>query len=138
MILTALVETKVLSQHFADPDWIVFDCRHDLADPARGRAEYAASHIPGARFLPLDEDLSAPKTGRNGRHPAPVPRISSRNSDRPESTRESRSSPTTRKAEWRLRGCGGCCAGWDIFQWQSSTADGPSGSPKAGRRQRRC
>jgi len=73
MILTALVGTNTLAQHFENPDWVVLDCRHDLADPARGRAEYAASHIPGARFLHLDEDLSAPRTGRNGRHPLPDP-----------------------------------------------------------------
>lgn len=75
MILTALVEPKVLSQHLADPDWIVLDCRHDLAAPERGRDEYARSHIPGARFLHLDEDLSAPKTGKNGRHPLPDPQV---------------------------------------------------------------
>src|SRR5438105_15548555 len=73
MILTALVATEILAHRLDDPDWIIFDCRHDLADPARGRAEYAASHIPGARFLHLDDDLSAPKTGKNGRHPLPDP-----------------------------------------------------------------
>jgi len=73
MILTALVTTEILAQRLDDPDWVVFDCRHDLADPARGRAEYAASHIPGARFVHLDDDLSAPKTGKNGRHPLPDP-----------------------------------------------------------------
>ena len=73
MILTALVDTEMLAQHLADPDWVVFDCRHDLMAPERGRAEYAQSHIPGARFLHLDEDLSAPKTGKNGRHPLPDP-----------------------------------------------------------------
>src|SRR5262252_1316852 len=73
MILTALAGTDTLSGHVDDPDWIVFDCRHDLAAPERGRAEYAQSHIPGARFLHLDEDLSAPKTGKNGRHPLPDP-----------------------------------------------------------------
>ncbi len=71
MILTALVGTDILAQHLADPDWMVFDCRHDLTDTARGGADYAKSHIPGARFLHLDEDLSAPKTGKNGRHPLP-------------------------------------------------------------------
>ena len=75
MILTALAGNEVLARHLSDPDWVVFDCRHDLADPRRGRAEYAASHIPGARFLSLDEDLSAPKTGSNGRHPLPDPRV---------------------------------------------------------------
>jgi len=73
MILTALVSTEILAQRLEDPDWVVFDCRNDLADPARGRAEYAASHIPTARFLRLDEDLSAPKTGTNGRHPLADP-----------------------------------------------------------------
>ena len=73
MILTALVGTDVLAQHLVDPDWIVFDCRHDLAAPERGRAEYAQAHVPGARFVHLDEDLSAPKTGKNGRHPLPDP-----------------------------------------------------------------
>jgi thiosulfate/3-mercaptopyruvate sulfurtransferase len=71
MILTALASSEVLARHLSDPEWVVFDCRHDLADPRRGRAEYLASHIPGARFLCLDEDLSATKTGRNGRHPLP-------------------------------------------------------------------
>lgn len=73
MILTALVDTGTLARHLADPDWVIFDCRHDLTAPERGRVEYAQSHIPGARFLHLDEDLSAPKTGKNGRHPLPDP-----------------------------------------------------------------
>src|SRR5258707_634774 len=73
MILTALVGTEVLSQHLADPDWVVFDCRHDLTASERGRTEYEESHIPGARFLHLEEDLAGPKTGRNGRHPLPDP-----------------------------------------------------------------
>ncbi|HUL91216.1 MAG TPA: sulfurtransferase [Burkholderiales bacterium] len=71
MVLTALVDTETLARHLAAPDWVVFDCRHELMVPERGRTEYAQSHIPGARFLHMDEDLSAPKTGRNGRHPLP-------------------------------------------------------------------
>ncbi|MGB7541008.1 MAG: sulfurtransferase [Burkholderiales bacterium] len=73
MILTALVSTEVLARHLDAPDWVVFDCRHDLAAPDRSRAEYAQAHIPGARFLHLDQDLSAPRNGRNGRHPLPDP-----------------------------------------------------------------
>ncbi|HYU69735.1 MAG TPA: sulfurtransferase [Burkholderiales bacterium] len=75
MILTTLVGTEILAQRLEDPDWVVFDCRHDLADPARGRDEYARSHIPRARFLHLDDDLSAPKTGTSGRHPLPDPHV---------------------------------------------------------------
>src|SRR6266481_3186691 len=73
MILTALVSSEILAQRLNDAYWIVFDCRHELADPGRGRTDYLKSHIPGACFLHLDDDLSAPKTGRNGRHPLPDP-----------------------------------------------------------------
>ena len=49
----------------------VVDCSHDLANPQAGQRDHAAAHIPGALFLHLDRDLSAPMTGRNGRHPLP-------------------------------------------------------------------
>lgn len=54
-------------------DPFIVDCSHDLAQPDEGRQAYAQAHIPGAIFLHLDDDLSAPKTGRNGRHPLPDP-----------------------------------------------------------------
>jgi thiosulfate/3-mercaptopyruvate sulfurtransferase len=66
-----LVSPKDLAAHLADPEWVVFDVRHDLGNVARGRREYHAGHIPGAYFLHLDEDLSGEKTGSNGRHPLP-------------------------------------------------------------------
>jgi thiosulfate/3-mercaptopyruvate sulfurtransferase len=47
------------------------DCRWDLADPDRGRELYLAGHVPGAAFLDLDRDLSAPP-GARGRHPLPA------------------------------------------------------------------
>lgn len=50
---------------------VVFDTRFDLADPARGRAQFEAGHIPQAQYLDLDQDLSGERTGRNGRHPLP-------------------------------------------------------------------
>jgi thiosulfate/3-mercaptopyruvate sulfurtransferase len=71
MSYTTLVSTDVLARHVDDPGWVVFDCRHDLADPGRGRREYGESHIPGAVFLSLDDDLSSRPTGTNGRHPLP-------------------------------------------------------------------
>jgi thiosulfate/3-mercaptopyruvate sulfurtransferase len=75
MPLTTLVDPDTLERHLDDPSWALFDCRHDLARPDWGAAEYARSHIPGARFLHLDRDLSAPMTGRNGRHPLPDPAV---------------------------------------------------------------
>lgn len=71
MAHTTLVSTAELAAHLDDAAWVVFDCRHDLAIPGSGAQEYASSHIPGARFLHLDRDLSAPTTGTNGRHPLP-------------------------------------------------------------------
>ena len=68
-----LVNTETLSQHLADPGWIIFDCRHDLFAPARGAALYHESHIPGAHFAAVDTALSGPLSGRNGRHPLPAP-----------------------------------------------------------------
>ena len=70
---TTLVSSHELARHLGERDWIVCDCRHDLGDYEAGRRAYADSHIPGARFLHLDEDLSGPKTGVNGRHPLPHP-----------------------------------------------------------------
>ena len=66
-----LVSTEVLAAHLDDPGWIVFDTRHDLAWPEKGREAWKAAHIPGAYFMHMDEDLSGHKTGRNGRHPLP-------------------------------------------------------------------
>lgn len=50
---------------------LVVDCRFDLLDPKAGETAYAAGHLPGARYLHLDRDLSGPKSGKNGRHPLP-------------------------------------------------------------------
>ncbi len=47
------------------------DCRWELGNPERGRELYAAGHVPGAAFLDVDRDLSAPP-GPRGRHPLPA------------------------------------------------------------------
>jgi thiosulfate/3-mercaptopyruvate sulfurtransferase len=72
-MFTTLITPDELASHIDQTDWIVCDCRHDLADYEAGRRAYAEGHIPGARFIHLDEDLSGPKTGDNGRHPLPHP-----------------------------------------------------------------
>jgi len=66
-----LVTTEELAAHLNDPDWIVVDARHELTDPKKGPAAYAAGHVPGAYFIHTDYDLSGEKTGKNGRHPLP-------------------------------------------------------------------
>lgn len=71
MHYTTLIPAADLARHLDDPRWVVCDCRHDLADVDAGRRAYGEVHIPGARHLHLDDDLSGPRTGRNGRHPLP-------------------------------------------------------------------
>lgn len=68
-----LISAADLAPHIQD--WIVLDCRHDLANPAAGRAAFDAGHIPRAQFAHLDLDLSDQRPGPNGefrgRHPLP-------------------------------------------------------------------
>ena len=73
MNLTTLIDASSLAAQLNDANLVVCDCRHDLANYHAGREAYARAHIPGAHFLHLDEDLSGPKTGVNGRHPLPHP-----------------------------------------------------------------
>ena len=73
MTYTTLISVETLAAHLDDPGWVICDCRHDLADTEAGRRAYGTAHIPGARFVHLDEDLSGAKTGSNGRHPLPDP-----------------------------------------------------------------
>jgi thiosulfate/3-mercaptopyruvate sulfurtransferase len=50
------------------------DCRWELGKPDRGRELYLAGHIPGASFLDVEGELSAPPGGaEGGRHPLPAP-----------------------------------------------------------------
>jgi thiosulfate/3-mercaptopyruvate sulfurtransferase len=73
-MFNTLIDPVQLAEHLTDPAYVVVDVRHDLARPDHwGEEQYAAGHLPGARFAHIDRDLSAPKTGRNGRHPLPSP-----------------------------------------------------------------
>lgn len=67
-----LIAPAELTAHLGDPGWVIVDCRFDLANPAWGEEQYAVGHIPGARYVHLDRDLSGIKTGANGRHPLPT------------------------------------------------------------------
>ncbi|HET7586524.1 MAG TPA: sulfurtransferase [Gammaproteobacteria bacterium] len=73
MSADTLVTTRQLAERLDDPDWIVFDCRFDLAAPDAGEHEYESAHIPGARYAHLERDLSGPTGPQTGRHPLPDP-----------------------------------------------------------------
>ena len=66
-----LISPEHLVTRLDDPSLRIADVRWVLGDPARGRAEYDAGHIPGAVFVDLDRDLAAPSGP--GRHPLPDP-----------------------------------------------------------------
>ena len=70
---TTLIDAEVLFRHFRDPDWVIVDCRFSLGDAGSGRRAYLDSHIPGAVYAHLEEDLSGPVIqGKTGRHPLPT------------------------------------------------------------------
>ncbi|MGH7357446.1 MAG: sulfurtransferase [Candidatus Rokuibacteriota bacterium] len=48
------------------------DCRWELGNPGRGRELYLEGHIPGASFLDVEAELSAPPATPGGRHPLPA------------------------------------------------------------------
>ncbi|WP_251877208.1 sulfurtransferase [Achromobacter sp. Marseille-Q4954] len=66
-----LISAAELAARLDAPDVRVFDVRHDLTNHAAGRQAYDAGHIPGARYLDHETELSAARTGKNGRHPLP-------------------------------------------------------------------
>jgi thiosulfate/3-mercaptopyruvate sulfurtransferase len=73
-MFTTLISTQELADALPSRDLVLCDVRHDLVQQdAWGEAEYAKGHVPGARFVHVDRDLSAPRTGSNGRHPLPAP-----------------------------------------------------------------
>ena len=70
---TTLISAASLLAHLDDPAFVIVDCRHALADFGLGRRLYDESHVPGAFFASVEEDLAGSKSGRNGRHPMPDP-----------------------------------------------------------------
>jgi thiosulfate/3-mercaptopyruvate sulfurtransferase len=72
-VFTTLISTAELGAALDRSDLVICDVRHDLVQPQWGQSEYAKAHVPGARFVHIDNDLSGATTGRNGRHPLPPP-----------------------------------------------------------------
>ncbi len=75
MAYTTLISADDLAEYVFASNWVVIDCRHDLANPDFGRQAYAEGHIPNAQFAHLDADLAGEKSGTDkvfrGRHPLP-------------------------------------------------------------------
>jgi thiosulfate/3-mercaptopyruvate sulfurtransferase len=76
MSFTTLISTADLAAKLMSPNWVIVDCRFNLADTAQGRRSYEEAHIPGAVYAHLDNDLSGPVLpGRTSRHPLPEAEI---------------------------------------------------------------
>ncbi|WP_417703206.1 sulfurtransferase [Pseudomonas sp.] len=74
MPLAQLISAEHLQQRLGQENLLILDCRFALEGPAYGRRSYLDGHIPGAHFLDLEQDLSAPVVkGVTGRHPLPDP-----------------------------------------------------------------
>jgi thiosulfate/3-mercaptopyruvate sulfurtransferase len=68
-----VVSCEWLLKHLEDPEVVVVDCRFSLADSQLGRQQYQHSHIKGAYYLDLNQDLSGSVEEHGGRHPLPNP-----------------------------------------------------------------
>ena len=68
---STLIECKVLEDNLDNENWVVVDCRFSLQDTGSGYLAYESSHIPGAVYAHLDNDLCGPPLTDNGRHPLP-------------------------------------------------------------------
>ncbi|TCS99898.1 thiosulfate/3-mercaptopyruvate sulfurtransferase [Tepidimonas ignava] len=70
-----LIDAPALRRALGGPQPpLVFDASFELSDPAAGARQYAQGHIPGARYVHLDLDLSAQPSephASGGRHPLP-------------------------------------------------------------------
>jgi thiosulfate/3-mercaptopyruvate sulfurtransferase len=67
----SLISPEELLARLGDPALRICDVRWWLTDPAKGRRDYAAAHLPGAMFIDVDRDLVA--SAGPGRHPLPDP-----------------------------------------------------------------
>ncbi|WP_164234572.1 sulfurtransferase [Microbacterium hydrocarbonoxydans] len=68
--MSHFVTVAELKELLTQPDVRVIDVRWRLDRPD-GRGEYLEGHIPGAVYVPLDEELSTHGEPAEGRHPLP-------------------------------------------------------------------
>ncbi len=66
-----VISSEWLDGQISNPNLVIIDCRFRLGDANWGYEQYLTSHVPGAYYLNLDQDLSSPVTAHGGRHPLP-------------------------------------------------------------------
>src|SRR5829696_4423448 len=68
-----LISAESLLERLGDPAVRIADVRWSLAEPGKGRRDYASAHLPGAIFVDVETDLVAAEGP--GRHPLPEPEV---------------------------------------------------------------
>jgi len=112
------------------------DCRWALEDPSFGRRVYLEGHIPGAVFLDVERDLSAP-SGIGGRHPLPstdaFAEVAARAGIGPDTFVVAYGSVGgAERLWWLLRHFGhGDCAVVDLDAWHGPLASGDETAPRS-------
>jgi len=66
-----LLSVAELREQLIAAECVIFDCRFELTRPGAGFEKYLQTHIPGAVYAHLDNDLSNQATPGRGRHPLP-------------------------------------------------------------------
>jgi thiosulfate/3-mercaptopyruvate sulfurtransferase len=69
--LKSIVDKEWLRSRLGSSNLVLLDCRFSLANPCAGEEEYQLSHLPGAVYCHLEENLSGPVLEHGGRHPLP-------------------------------------------------------------------
>ncbi|MBW4657614.1 MAG: sulfurtransferase [Drouetiella hepatica Uher 2000/2452] len=67
----SVISAMWLYENLQDSQGVIIDCRFSLAEPDLGQRQYQCSHIPGAHYFDLNQDLSSPVGQEGGRHPLP-------------------------------------------------------------------
>ena len=68
---STIVDVATLHENLSNPKLAVVDCRFRLENSNNGRERYLESHIPGAVYAHLDNDLAGIPAEDTGRHPLP-------------------------------------------------------------------
>ncbi|MFC3683446.1 sulfurtransferase [Hydrogenophaga luteola] len=147
---TTLISAAQLRQLLDDHQPVlVMDCSFDLMNPAAGRQQFEAAHIPGAVHVDLDEHLSdktGPDRASGGRHPLPSRETFARrlqalglNPDQQVVAMDRQGANYCGRLWWMLKWCGHeavAVLDGGLAAWQAAggaVAEGASPAPQPGR-----
>jgi thiosulfate/3-mercaptopyruvate sulfurtransferase len=66
-----IISAQSLQENYQPENWVILDCRFDLADPEKGQSLYLQGHIENAQYANLHQQLSGVISPNSGRHPLP-------------------------------------------------------------------